>query len=270
LYELHNDGAIWQYTGTVCQSSGCPGWQELDNNSRAIAIAAQGGNLFELHNDGWIWQYTGTVCKNSSCPGWNLLDDNPRATAIAASGSNLYELHNGGSIWRFTGGLSTASGSSGTSCAPTDDCTPATFAEAILNYPGINAPVTDANIYALDVWEAVENGGAGCTAAQPPHTARWPNSPGPAGNPLNTARREPGSTDWNSVPVQIYHDGNGNTCWGWGIKGNGDALTDTGFYTAILNILKNPSSDNHTQCVNLARAVAASPWGTSAYEGACQ
>lgn len=159
-----------------------------------------------------------------------------------------------------------------TSCGPTDDCTPQTFADAILNYPGINAPVTAANEYALEMCEAEEGGGAGCTPAQPPNTAPWANSGGPAGNLLNTTQTEPGSTVWNSNggdPIQIYHDGDGSTCWGWGIKANGDVLTTAGdsnglWYTQILNVLKNPSSDNYTQCMNLEHAVVdPHKWGTT-------
>jgi hypothetical protein len=161
------------------------------------------------------------------------------------------------------------------SCGVTDNCTPQTFADAILNYSGVNAPVTAANEYALEVWEEAEGGGAGCTSAQPANTAPWAYSPGPAGNPLNTTQTEPGSTSWNSAGVQVFHDGDGNTCWGWGIKANGDVLTTAGdsnglYYTPILNVLKNPSSDNYTQCVNLAQAVGDTPWGTGNFGGDCQ
>jgi hypothetical protein len=103
FYQLHNDGAIWRYTGTPCSGNSCPGWQRLDNNTRTIAITASGGQLYQLHNNGAIWHYTGTPCSGNSCPGWQRLDNNPRARAIATSGGQLYQLHNNGAIWRYTG-----------------------------------------------------------------------------------------------------------------------------------------------------------------------
>jgi hypothetical protein len=93
LYQLHGDGTIWHYTGTPLT-----GWQMLDNNPRARAIAASGPRLYQLHGDGTIWQYTGTPLT-----GWQMLDNNPRARAIAASGTSLYQLHGDGSIWVYTG-----------------------------------------------------------------------------------------------------------------------------------------------------------------------
>jgi hypothetical protein len=159
------------------------------------------------------------------------------------------------------------------SCGPTDNCTPQTFADAIFNYQGVNAPVTAANEYAFEVWEAAEGGGAGCTAAQPPYTAPWANSGGPSGNPINTTLPEPGSTIWNSDNVQIYHDGDGQTCWSWGIQATGDTLVYTNGgqdYAPILNVLQNPSTNNDTQCVNLARAVGDTVWGTGDFEADCQ
>ncbi len=103
LYQLHNSGAIWRYTGTPCNGNSCPGWQRLDNNPRSIAVASSGDDLYQLHNDGAIWRYTGTPCNGSSCPGWQRLDNNPRTSAIVTSGGQLYQLHNNGVIWRYTG-----------------------------------------------------------------------------------------------------------------------------------------------------------------------
>ena len=102
LYQLHSDGSIWRYDGAPCATNGCPGWQMLDNNPRAVAIASGGRQLYELHKDGSIWRYTGTPCSGSSCPGWQMLDNNPQGAAIAAA-DQLYELHKDGSIWRFLG-----------------------------------------------------------------------------------------------------------------------------------------------------------------------
>jgi hypothetical protein len=93
LYQMHGDGTIWHYTGTPIT-----GWQMLDDNPRARAIAASGPNLYQLHGDGSIWKYTGTPIS-----GWQLLDNNVRARAIAASGGQLHQLHSDGTIWRYTG-----------------------------------------------------------------------------------------------------------------------------------------------------------------------
>jgi hypothetical protein len=82
----------------------------LDDNTKTVDIAADGGALYQLHNDGMIWRYTGTPCAGSACPGWHMLDDNPRTTEIAAGGGHLYQLHDDlfyqlhtdGTIWRYT------------------------------------------------------------------------------------------------------------------------------------------------------------------------
>jgi hypothetical protein len=103
LYQLHSDGSLWRYTGAPCYGNFCPGWAELDNNSRTVAVAAAEGQLYHMHNDGSIWRHNGTTCSGSSCPGWIELDNNPGTAAIAATGSQLYQLHKDGSIWRHNG-----------------------------------------------------------------------------------------------------------------------------------------------------------------------
>jgi len=109
---MGNLGAtIWSYTGTPCSGNSCPGWQQLDNNSATVAIAAGGSKLYQLHNSGRIWVSTGAGCSLDSCPGWQMLDDNTATVQIAADSSNLYQLHNTGKIWRYTG-----TPCSGTSC----------------------------------------------------------------------------------------------------------------------------------------------------------
>jgi hypothetical protein len=152
-------------------------------------------------------------------------------------------------------------------CDSTNSCTPQQFSDALLSYPGVDAPVTSANEHAIETWARLEGGGAGCPG-QPAHTAPWPNSGGPAGNPLNTTRAEPGSTNWNGIGVQIYHDSSGQTCWYWGIRATGDSLTN-GLYDNIISVLDNPSADPVTQCKNVSSAVAASPWGTPSFSSLC-
>jgi hypothetical protein len=103
VYQMHNDGWIWRYTGQECDGDFCPGWQRLDNNGHTRTIAAAGDQLFQLHDTGRIWRYTGTPCSGNSCPGWQMLDNNPKSVAIAAGGNQLFQLHNDGWIWRYTG-----------------------------------------------------------------------------------------------------------------------------------------------------------------------
>ena len=116
LYQLHNDGTIWVYTGPPMT-----GWQMLDNNPSAMSIVAAGSSLYQLHNDGTIWIYTGTPLT-----GWEMLDNNTATIAIASPqpdvnvttnrndsnriGAYLAEVslrpatvRYDGSIWRYTG-----------------------------------------------------------------------------------------------------------------------------------------------------------------------
>lgn len=156
-------------------------------------------------------------------------------------------------------------------CAADNSCTPSTFADNIFVYSSINAPVTGPNEYAMTKWQQREGGGGGCPG-QPSSAGIWPvhsdGSYGPAGNPINTTQYEPGSTNWNSIGVKIYQDYNGQTCWYWGIKANGDTLLN-GYYPPILAALRSPAGDNYTQCVNLAKAVAKTPWGTPDFSASC-
>jgi hypothetical protein len=152
-------------------------------------------------------------------------------------------------------------------CDSNNSCTPRTFAQSLLAYRGVGAPTTGANLYAVETWERAEGGGAGCPG-QPPHRPPWANSAGPAGNPIATTQAEPGSTIWNRVGVKVYHNAFGHTCWYWGIKANGDTLTN-GRYTNVLAVLRRPAATNRVQCVALARAVGRSPWGTGDFERDC-
>jgi len=160
----------------------------------------------------------------------------------------------------------TAPPSSG-NCAAANNCTPQTFADAVLAYPGIDGVITSSNEFAPEVWERAEGGGAGCPG-QPADTAPWADSAGPAGNPINTTQPEPGSTVWNSDNVQIYANADGETCWYWGIVATADTLLN-GDYANILSILDDPASSDTTQCDDLADAVGDSPWGTGNFSADC-
>jgi hypothetical protein len=80
LYQLHNSGRIWQYTGTPLT-----GWQELDNNPATTAIAAFDSSLCQLHQSGLVWIFTGTPHT-----GWNQLGPNESAHVLEVGvGQNL-------------------------------------------------------------------------------------------------------------------------------------------------------------------------------------
>ena len=61
-------------------------------------------------------------------------------------------------------------------CTGADSCTPRSFADLLLSQPGIDAPVTTANEYAIETWEIAEGGGAGCPG-QPPRPPRGRTRP---------------------------------------------------------------------------------------------
>jgi hypothetical protein len=154
-------------------------------------------------------------------------------------------------------------------CTPNNACTPQSFADTLLTQPGVNAPITASNEYALEIWALAEGGGAGCPG-QPADQLPWSNSGGPAGNPLNTTQHEPGSTNWNGVGVQIYRDGSGATCWSWGVLATTQTITGAiGNYGPILSAFRNPSLDARTQCGRVAVAVGNSQWGTGNFSADC-
>jgi hypothetical protein len=97
----------------------------------------------------------------------------------------------------------------------------------------IGAPVTPNNLRALDAWQRAEGG-----------NARF--------NPLNTTQPMPGATNYNPVGVKNYINPN---------QGTGATVKTllNGRYDHIVTGLRKNSSP-----VEVARAVAASPWGTGA------
>ena len=140
-------------------------------------------------------------------------------------------------------------------CGTTNNCTPGTFATAVLRYSGIRGRLTSANSYAFMTWERAEGG-------------NWNNSA--SCNPVNTTLHEPGSTPIFGNPdgVQAYHSGYGHSCWYWGIKATGDTLLN-GYYGGILHVLRYPAASRYRQCVDLAHAVGSSPWGTGDFAADC-
>ena len=163
--------------------------------------------------------------------------------------------------------FTTAPTSAGPDCRLTDGCTPQQFSDLVL--AAIGAPVTGANEYGIETWARAEGGGAGCPG-QPAMVAPWQNSPGPAGNPMDTTQPEPGSTVWNGANVQIYADSAGQTCWHWGVLATVQTLTN-GLYPGVLTALRSPPSgaSDYTQCVDLAVAVGNTHWGTGNFSVDC-
>lgn len=97
----------------------------------------------------------------------------------------------------------------------------------------VGAPATPTNVRFLDLWQRAEGGAA-------------------AANPLNTTQPAAGATDYNSVHVRNYPDA------ATGIRATAQTLLN-GRYGPIVEGLRGGAS-----LVDLARAVAASPWGTGA------
>jgi hypothetical protein len=110
LVQLHSDGKIWQYTGTPCNNTGCPGWQMLDDNSLTTKIFgfADGnggpGSIFQFHSDGSIWKYTGPTCSGNSCPGWQWLanDSSAKQLVAAETSGRIFVLDTNGTIRELT------------------------------------------------------------------------------------------------------------------------------------------------------------------------
>jgi len=88
LYQQREDSSIWQYTGTPCNKSGCPGWVKIDTHRYSGALAAGSNTVYQIRGPAGggkaIMQYTGTPCSGGACSGWVALDDNPDTTSIVA------------------------------------------------------------------------------------------------------------------------------------------------------------------------------------------
>lgn len=121
-----------------------------------------------------------------------------------------------------------------------DAYTPSSWAAALLGAGGW--PQTRCNLAAVTAWEQAEGGNWG-------NAARF--------NPLDTTMPGPGSSAMNSAGVQAYPSWQAGFTATLATLGNGN-------YGPIRSAL---SSGTSAQAV--ADAVAASPWGTSAFAASC-
>lgn len=104
VFQLHNDGQIWQWLGKPCDGNSCPHWVMIDNNPATKKITTVGDlGLFQLHNNGKIWQWKGQPCNGGSCPHWVMLDNNSSTVDIFSDGSKLLQRHNSGQQWEWLG-----------------------------------------------------------------------------------------------------------------------------------------------------------------------
>lgn len=78
LYQIHDNGNIYQFTGTPMT-----GWRQLDNNPYSDRLVAANGELYQLHSTNAIWKYTGTPFT-----GWELIDNQrlPATKLVATRG----------------------------------------------------------------------------------------------------------------------------------------------------------------------------------------
>ena len=129
----------------------------------------------------------------------------------------------------FASALAQAAGTSSTSSSFTPNTDRTQWATDLLNQLGL--PVTAENIKALGAWAQAEGTKA-------------------AFNPLATTQSMPGATTFNGVGVRNY------ASYADGIRATAQTLTN-GHDPNILAALRAGNS-----AVAVARAVAASPWGT--------
>jgi hypothetical protein len=104
VFQTHSNGSVWASTSTPCNSTGCPGWREIDNNPAESQVTAGDGSVYELHSSGSVWMWTGGLCTSSTvCPGWVQVGYNATTKKIVAGSGNLFALLSDGSIWLYLG-----------------------------------------------------------------------------------------------------------------------------------------------------------------------
>ena len=88
VYELHTTGSVWGYTGTPCNGQVCSGWEMLNDDPKAVQIAAGAGTLYQMDSDSTVWQWNGAVCNGNACNRWTQIGIG--ASSIFAAGSHVY------------------------------------------------------------------------------------------------------------------------------------------------------------------------------------
>lgn len=64
----------------------CPGWVEIDHNTRTQQVVLNLNKIYQRHVDGKIWVYDGFGrCSASACPGWVEIDHNAATASIVAT-----------------------------------------------------------------------------------------------------------------------------------------------------------------------------------------
>lgn len=235
-FVMQGDGNFVIYQG------GTAIWATMTNgNSGAFAVLQGDGNLVVYTGGGHALWASHT---NGYGAGLRLV--------MQTDGNAV--IYNSANQWLWTSG--TDKGDRG--CWGSNSCNQSSFLNKILGQGpeapahGVDGPITPANMFALETWNRAEGGPIGC----------------PGANPLNTTQYEPGSYSINSVGVKRYQNASGQSCQYWGIVATSTTLNN-GYYGPILNALRNPSNSSYSQCVNLARAVGSTPWGTGDFEADC-
>lgn len=99
---LSDDGTLRMLEDPNCEPADCR-WQDIDRNSRTVALAATPVDIFQIWDSGPIWRWLDRPCDPGGCPHWSLLDNNSASRQITANRRGLFQLHAGGSIWRWLG-----------------------------------------------------------------------------------------------------------------------------------------------------------------------
>lgn len=93
LYQIHDTGHIYQFTGTPMT-----GWRELDNNPLSYKLVAADGELYQIHSNHAIWKYTGTPYT-----AWELIDNQRLIVTVVATQGMVFKADTTSRIKQYTG-----------------------------------------------------------------------------------------------------------------------------------------------------------------------
>jgi hypothetical protein len=228
---MQPDGNLVQYTypGNV------PIWASgTTGNYVAYAVFQTDGN-FVIYTTGGspIW-----ASHTYTFSGLTLQEQTDGNAVIYDSGTALWNTATASNLW---------------GCWNANSCSQAQFSWVILGvspqapYPGgVNVwPLTIPNDHGTVEWTRRE--GSACFA-----------------NYLGTSQGEPGSSQCPGAQAGIQQ----YSSWYWGFVAVSQSLSN-GHYGGIISVFQNPVNSAYQQCVNLANAVAASPWGTPNFSSLC-